>query len=379
MGHRTRGQLGCLAAAVLAMCAVASAQSAGPDPVTQPAPGASAGWGQLLVPRPVPAGQAPAPQKLRALVIEVKGRAQWRPSEKGAWKDAKVNDLLEAGADIRTGLRSSVALRVGRNATVLVDRATRLSLPVILQDGETLRTRAAVRRGRADFKVDLIGLANDFEVLTPTTTLAVRGTGFAVRWGALRGAELEALSADVLAVEVRYLLTQMRYLLATGSVSREMHPNPVIAALFQTFQTPLPSLTDAEYTSDLENLGTLQDAVLAQGRRIEWGLLNPDDFQDLFDQAFQLFCDNLCEFFGAYRDALNAELGFGNFGQLAAFNDMVAEVQAFCDNPGSAGSDPFRRIQQEVNAFCQTYQDPADVARCIDLFQDLLQQSTGGP
>ncbi|MHC4422741.1 MAG: hypothetical protein ACYS1E_19430, partial [Planctomycetota bacterium] len=153
----------------------------------------------------------------------------------------------------------------------------------------------------------------------------------------------------------------------------------VIAALFQTFEKPLPSLTEAEYTSDLTNLGTLQDTVLAQGRRIEWGLLNPDDFRDLFDQAFQVFCDNLCEFFGAYRDALNAELGFGNFGQLAAFNDMVAEVQAFCDNPGSAGSDPFRRIQQEVNAFCQTYQDPADVARCIDLFQDLLQQSTGGP
>jgi hypothetical protein len=373
MGHRTPGQVGCLAAVVLAVGLVGSAQGAGPNAVAEPA-AAPVSAAQPSVPRPGPLGQLPDKQKLRALVIDVKGRAQWRPSEKGAWKNARVNDILEAGADIRTGLRSSVALRVGKNATVLVDRATRLSLPVILQDGQTLRTRAAVRRGRADFKVDLIGLANDFEVLTPTTTLAVRGTGFAVRWGALRGAEMEALSAEVLAVEVRYLLTQMRYLLATGSVSTETQPNPVIAALFETFQKPLPSLTEAEYTSDLENFGTLQDPVLQQARRIEYGGTNPIDPTPFIEE----FCRNACEFFGSYRDALNDELGFGNFGQLAAFNDMVADVKAFCANPGSAGDDPFRRIRQEVNAFCQTYQDPADVARCIDLFQDLLQQGTGG-
>jgi hypothetical protein len=259
-----------------------------------------------------------------------------------------------------------VALRVGKNATVLVDRATRLSLPVILQDGQTLRTRAAVRRGRADFKVDskveLIGLVNDFEVLTPTTTLAVRGTGFAVRWGALEGAEMEALSAEVLAIEVHYLLTQMRYLLATGSVTRETLPNPVLVALFETFQKPLPSITEAEYTTDLKDTGALQDKGLQQGRRVEYGLTSVENIENIVDDlAFQQFCNN------------------ASFGQLAAFNAMVGEVKAFCANPGSAGGDPFRRIQQEVNAFCQTYQDPSDVARCIDLFHDLLQQGTGGP
>jgi hypothetical protein len=363
MGLWTRGQLGCLAAAAWAIGVAA----AGPAFAEQP------------VPRPVMIGRNEPPQKLRALVIEVKGRVQWRPSEKAPWRKAKVNDILEAGADIRTGLRSAVGLRVGKNATVLVDRATRLSLPVIVQDGETLRTRAAVRRGRADFKVDLIGLANDFEVLTPTTTLAVRGTGFAVRWGALEGAQTEALSAEVLAVEVRYLLTQMTYLLATGSLTKEMMPNPVLAALYQTFQKPLPSITEAEYTADLTNLGTLQDPVLQQSRRIEYGLTGLEGVEEFVDnQAFQMFCANLSEFFGAYKGALNEELGFGSFGQLEAFNDMVAEVAAFCANPG-ASDDPFQRIQQEVNAFCQTYQNPDDVARCIDLFQDLLQQGAGGP
>jgi hypothetical protein len=191
---------------------------------------------------------------------------------------------------------------------------------------------------------------------------------------------MEALSAEVLAIEVHYLLTQMRYLLATGSVTRETLPNPVLVALFETFQTPLPSITEEEYTTDLKDTGALQDKGLQQGRRVEYGLTSVENIENIVDDlAFQQFCNNACEFFGVYQDALNSELGFGSFGQLAAFNAMVGDVKAFCANPGSAGSDPFRRIQQQVNAFCQTYQDPSDVARCIDLFQDLLQQGTGRP
>jgi hypothetical protein len=154
----------------------------------------------------------------------------------------------------------------------------------------------------------------------------------------------------------------------------------VLVALFETFQTPLRSITEAEYTTDLKDSGTLQDRGLQQGRRIEYGLTGVDNIEDIVDDlAFQMFCNNVCEFFGVYQDALNAELGFVSFGQLAAFNAMVGEVKAFCANPGPAGGDPFRRIRQEVNAFCQTYQDPSDVARCIDLFHDLLQQGTSGP
>ncbi|MHC4142667.1 MAG: FecR family protein, partial [Planctomycetota bacterium] len=156
---------------LLAIGSGLSAQGAGPGAVAEPGdPGPGALVGQPVIPPLIQRETTKSQQKLRALVIGVKGRAQWRQSEEESWRAAKVNDILRPGADIRTGLRSSVALRVGKNATVLVDRATRLSLPVILQDGQTLRTRAAVRRGRADFKVDskveLIGLVNDFEVLT---------------------------------------------------------------------------------------------------------------------------------------------------------------------------------------------------------------------
>ena len=82
--------------------------------------------------------QPPSAQRLtplRALVIHVKGRAQWRSSDKAAWRNAKVNDVLEAGAQVRTGLRSMLGLRVGKNATILVHRSSRLALPTVLKEG----------------------------------------------------------------------------------------------------------------------------------------------------------------------------------------------------------------------------------------------------
>jgi hypothetical protein len=87
---------------------------------------------------------APAESKstdapLQAIFMEVQGKVRWRAGEQAPWKEAAVNDLVDAGAEIRTGLKSRAALRVGKNATVLVDAGTSFQLPQIVQDGETLR------------------------------------------------------------------------------------------------------------------------------------------------------------------------------------------------------------------------------------------------
>ena len=316
-------------------------------------------------------------QELRALIMEVNGVAQWRADEEGAWRDAKVNDVLRPGAEIRTGLRSSVALRVGRNSTVLVDRSTRLSLPVIVRDGETLRTRTGLLRGRADFKVDVIGLTNDYEVLTPTTTLTVRGTGFAVGWGALAGVDVRVLSADVLAVEARYLLRQLRYLLATRAVSREGRPDPVVAALFETFELPLPSMTQQEYLAQLTDDAFLQNPTL---RRVENATSGQERVKRIIDELspeVRLICDNVNEFFGDYRMSLAEELGFESFSQLADFFGLMDDVAAFCEGLDSFQGDPLEAIDTRVTAFCQSYDRPEDVERCRSLFHELLMDQLG--
>lgn len=185
---------------------------------------------------PLPAGKQ---QVLQALVIAVDGKAEWKAAGAASFKAAAVNDLLDPGAEIRTGLRSTLTLRVGKNATLVVDRASRVELPLIVQDGAVLRTRAAVHRGRVDFKVEAVGITSDFQVLTPSATLAVRGTGFTVEWGALTGVRVTGVDTNrVRAIELSYLASMQQVLISGAGESTSPWPDPVAAALYDTVFPP---------------------------------------------------------------------------------------------------------------------------------------------
>jgi hypothetical protein len=84
------------------------------------------------------ASAVPAGEPLRAVFIDVAGKVQWRANETSPWQDAKVNDVVAEGVEVRTGLRSHAAMRIGRNATALIDAGTLFQLPTIVQDGDTL-------------------------------------------------------------------------------------------------------------------------------------------------------------------------------------------------------------------------------------------------
>jgi hypothetical protein len=218
-------------------------------------------WLALQAPAPAPApvpAQTPPPaavpkveplpegkqEKLQALVIAVEGKAEWKAAGAAAFKAAAVNDLLDAGAEIRTGLRSTVTLRVGKNATLVVDRASRVELPVMVQDGAVLRTRAAVYRGKCEFKVEAIAITSDFQVLTPSATLAVRGTGFTVEWGALAGVKVTGVDTNrVRAIELGYFANLQQVFVSGAGASSSPWPQPVDLALYRTvFPPPPPSL-----------------------------------------------------------------------------------------------------------------------------------------
>jgi hypothetical protein len=178
-------------------------------------------------------------QVLQALVIGVEGRAEWRKSGAGDFKAAALNDLLDPGCEIRTGLRSSLTLRVGKNATVLVDRSSHVELPTIVQNGAVLVTRAALLRGKCDVKVEAVGVTSDFKVATPSATLAVRGTGLEVEWGALDGARVRGVATNrVHAIEVAYLDRFETVFLSGDDETTEEIPEPVRLALYRTFFLP---------------------------------------------------------------------------------------------------------------------------------------------
>jgi hypothetical protein len=183
-------------------------------------------------------GQAGKIKVLEALVLEVKGRVQWRADAKADWRKAARDDVLKPGAEIRTGLRSSLALRVGKNATLRIGRSTRIELPTIVQKDDRLETRAVFHRGKADFKVDAVGFENDFKVVTPTTTLAVRGTGFSLQWGSLRGVEVRGLPTnEIHAIEMNYF-EGGKVLLSGDDASNDATPEPARLALGRTVAPP---------------------------------------------------------------------------------------------------------------------------------------------
>ncbi len=197
------------------------------------------------------ATEAPAGDPLRAVFIDVSGKVQWRANETSPWQDAKVNDVVAPGVEVRTGLRSHAAMRVGRNATALIDAGTLFQLPTVVQDGDTLRTAAAVKHGRADFKVDKVGLSNDFKVVTPSTTLAVRGTEFAVATGPLKQVEvLGARRNAINAIELKYSLNNTTVQMSRDAASSSNLQNPahsaVVAASAPASGTGLPTTTQGE-------------------------------------------------------------------------------------------------------------------------------------
>lgn len=119
----------------------------------------------------------PEADLLTARVTEVTGKAQRRKSPEGPWLDLAVGDQVFEGDWVRTAFRSRVVLQVGTNATMMIDGLTQVQIPSMLQvSGRVrLRSRITLPHGRVDFKVNGVGPTNDFEVLTPTTTIAVRG------------------------------------------------------------------------------------------------------------------------------------------------------------------------------------------------------------
>jgi hypothetical protein len=108
-------------------------------------------------------------------------RVQYRESSSSPWKTANSGDVLREGAEIRVSLSASAKLRLEKTCQCETKKAimslaagTMAKIPSEVPDKDIVTT-SDVKSGRANFKVDKGGFANDFKVVTPSTTLAVRG------------------------------------------------------------------------------------------------------------------------------------------------------------------------------------------------------------
>lgn len=114
-------------------------------------------------------------QQARALATRVTGLVQLQKGGAGPWRPLTVNAQLADSDVIRTGPQSAVLLTT-RTGQVRLGEKTEAALTSILSGPQA---RIEVRRGFSWFSVNP-GSVQRFEVRTPTSIAAVRGTKFAV-------------------------------------------------------------------------------------------------------------------------------------------------------------------------------------------------------
>jgi hypothetical protein len=112
-----------------------------------------------------------------AVVVEVSGKVEVKPPGE-AWLTAAAGMTIEPGAVISTGFRSQALLEVGES-TLQVKQLTRMQLEELVQREGLQTTQLFLRVGkiRADVKT-AEGLRHDFQLRSPVSTAAVRGTIF---------------------------------------------------------------------------------------------------------------------------------------------------------------------------------------------------------
>tara|TARA_B100001059_G_scaffold233881_1_gene274988 strand:+ start:17513 stop:19042 length:1530 start_codon:yes stop_codon:yes gene_type:complete len=244
---------------------------------------------------PLPEGES---KDLDAVVMYTHGRVQWRSGSDASWKDAAVDDRMNAGAMIRTGLKSAMTVRVGLNATILIDSNSRVTIPNLLHNGDTLETAVKVSRGQADIKVNRVGLTNDFSVVTPTGALAVKGTGFGVRSDAYGTSIIASRDNMMNAIEVHYYASKLAYYLSGGAISSTDQSNPAIAALLET--APPPSTNKAEEQDAADSDTPEGEAIsttnpINQTIRIDLSIQQQDRNQEVTTYIEEQFLEDLME------------------------------------------------------------------------------------
>ncbi len=118
----------------------------------------------------------PAEVEMTVRVKSIRGKASYRMAETDDWTAIKQGDVLPIGATIRTGLRGNVMLALGPNADFEVRHLTEMTIADLQKDGDTIRTLLMMPRGNFNMEVKHVGLDNDFQIASPTGTMAVRGT-----------------------------------------------------------------------------------------------------------------------------------------------------------------------------------------------------------
>jgi hypothetical protein len=112
-----------------------------------------------------------------AVIKKTEGKVELK-EQGGNWQPAEAGMTLSRGTFISTGFGSEAVLELG-GSTLEVRELTRMQLERLVEEKEALSTDLFLEVGKVKAEVQSSeGLRNDFEVRSPVSTAAVRGTTF---------------------------------------------------------------------------------------------------------------------------------------------------------------------------------------------------------
>jgi len=114
--------------------------------------------------------------ELQATIVTIQGRVQVRDEDDQPWRVAEVGMNVGAGAEFRTGPRSTVQFAIPPDQVVTIGSLSTVKLLTALQRGQTVKTDLGMRYGRTSYNVQAAGITHEATIQTASATLAVEGT-----------------------------------------------------------------------------------------------------------------------------------------------------------------------------------------------------------
>ncbi len=120
---------------------------------------------------------AASAQQLKAVVKQFSGKVEVKQPDQD-WQPVQLNMSVSQGATVSTGFSSRLTLELGQTE-ITIQPLTRMLLRELIKKETTNVTGLTLRVGRINAAVKAVsGERNDFTVVGPVATAAVRGTEF---------------------------------------------------------------------------------------------------------------------------------------------------------------------------------------------------------
>jgi hypothetical protein len=128
-------------------------------------------WGQTSNP------VTGTPGTLNIQITAVQGGGQYRLDSSSKWQKLAPGAHFVEGVELRTGAKGSIQFTVGTDQVYRIDRLTAIKvLRASLRPDGTIKTDVGMAYGRVSKDVDAPSRPHEDTIITPSSTLAVRGT-----------------------------------------------------------------------------------------------------------------------------------------------------------------------------------------------------------